>query len=469
MSGCPFHSPLPTDGSPRPPGSRGRWGLGQFGAFVRDLRGFVTSRRRRLGPVFWAHVYGRDTVFVSSATANRWVFAGEHDYLRKDWPLAWRKLAGRRAQTVVTDPQEHDRLMSVMRQALAPTAAVAGVQRQVIRRHLERWVGASAIDPYVDFKRVALHADAEAILGVRFEDDTCDEIMAEFRQMVRGFSCRVPIALPPFPFARAMASRRRLQRVFGRIVDQQLTEIRDGVACLVNGWRRVGGSHRHALGVILTDALEHDRLDAEELRDQFQILIFAGHEFPGAAIINACLELLRHPPVLARLRDDVDRLAVEWSLEELREASYLDAFVDEVLRMHPPVPGGYRMLTRDASLEGYRLPRGWRVKFEPFLSHFEEQYWREPLKFDPQRFLAPRAEHLRHRGAYVPFGGGARACPGARYGLLFIKSFLVELVRAYELAFEGTPSLESAFGHVYQPHYSLRLAPRRTAARVVAA
>jgi len=76
--------------------------------------------------------------------------------------------------------------------------------------------------------------------------------------------------------------------------------------------------------------------------------------------------------------------------DALNARPYLEAFTKEVLRMYPPVPGGYRQLTRDVDYAGYHLPKGWTVKFDPFLCHFDPRYWHEPERFDPSRFMAPR-------------------------------------------------------------------------------
>ncbi len=457
---CPFHT-RPRKQPQRPPGSGGLPWLGQFYAFVRDIRGFVTQRHKRHGDVFWARVYSHKTVFVATAEANNWLFAGEHDYLRKDWPGGWRKLAGRKAQTVVTDPKTHERQMKIMRRVLAPTPEMLRVYVSTIDAHLERWERSPGVDPYVDLKLLTLHTDAEALLGLRLSDAQCRWLLGEFGKLVKGFSCLLPFDFPFFPFSRAMASRRRLQEFFGEVIEEQLVELDASSIRTPPKWRRASPRHEHPLRLLLRDAISNPQIAMDELRDQLQILIFAGHEFPGAAITGACLELLRRPEAVTELRWECDALDTQHAtLDSLGSLPLLDAFVREVLRVYPPVPGGYRVLTRDVELEGHSLPRGWRVKFEPFLTHFDPRYWREPQRFDPSRFLSPRSEHQANRGAYVPFGGGARMCPGARYGSLFVKTFLLCLIKRYDLSFVGTPGLESKFGHVFQPHYEFRLQQR---------
>lgn len=438
-----------------PPGSGGLPWVGQFWSFVRDLHEFVLSRKQRFGETFWARVYLRNTIFVSSAEANAWVFRGEHTYLRKNWPLSWKKLAGHHAQTVVTDRERHTRQMAVMRKILTPTEAMLPIFARIVRDHLRDWEARPRIDPAVDIKLLALQIDCSALLGLDLDERQCRWILDNFRELVKGFSTFLPLDVPGCPFARAMDARRRLQRFFEEVIREQQAEPAGPGA---TRWKRTDDERSHPLARLLDDAAGRPDIPLAELKDQLQILIFAGHEFPGAGMIGLCLELIRNPDALQRLREEL-RVAGAGPLDlaTLQSLPYLDAFVKEVLRVYPPVPGGYRELIEDQEFAGHRFPKGWFVKFEPFLCHFDARYWRDPDRFDPDRFLPPRCEDRQHPTAYIPFGGGRRMCPGGRYGALLMKAFAVELVRAYDLEFVGTPSLESKYGHLYQPQFLFRL------------
>lgn len=437
-----------------PPGSGGLPWVGQFWSFVNNLHDFVLSGKARLGETFWARVYLRNTIFVSSAEANEWVFRGEHDYLRKNWPRSWKLLAGEHAQTVVTDRERHGRQMSVMRRILTPTDAMLPIFSRIVREHLRGWATRERVDPAVDIKLLALQIDCAALLDLDLDDRQCRWILDNFRELVKGFSCFLPLDVPGCPFAKAMGARRRLQRFFEEVIREQQAPDR------ASRWPRAGAGDSHPLAQLLASAREDADIPLAELKDQFQILIFAGHEFPGAGMIGMCLELIRNPAVLQRLRAEVLGAAQgPPALATLQALPFLDAFVKEVLRVYPPVPGGYREVLRDMEFGGFRFPGGWFVKFEPFLCHFDPRYWREPDRFDPERFLPPRSEDRNNPMAYVPFGGGRRACPGGRYGVLLMKMFAVELVRAYDLEFVGTPSLESKYGHLYQPQFQFGLRP----------
>ena len=86
-----------------------------------------------------------------------------------------------------------------------------------------------------------------------------------------------------------------------------------------------------------------------ELRDQLMTLLLAGHETTATALAWAFELLFRHPDALERLRDEV---------EPARRRAYLDAVIEEALRLRPVVPFVGRELRQPMTLDGHELPAG---------------------------------------------------------------------------------------------------------------
>lgn len=89
-------------------------------------------------------------------------------------------------------------------------------------------------------------------------------------------------------------------------------------------------------------------------------LIFAAHSTTASAATSLVLQLLLHPEVVQRLRLELEaqnltsssRLRVpDVSLEQLSQLAYLDRVIREVLRLLPPVSGGYRTVLQTFELE----------------------------------------------------------------------------------------------------------------------
>ena len=54
--------------------------------------------------------------------------------------------------------------------------------------------------------------------------------------------------------------------------------------------------------------------------------------------------------------------------------------------------------------DGIKMPQGSRFAFSPWLLHHDEELWKDPWKFDPERF-SPENKHLIEPMAFLPFGG----------------------------------------------------------------
>ena len=103
----------------------------------------------------------------------------------------------------------------------------------------------------------------------------------------------------------------------------------------------------------------------------------------------------------------------------------------EALRLHPSVIVMNRRTVAECELGGFRLPPNTVVTLSPIFNHLMEDWWNEPLRFDPDRLAPPRLEQRRHSQSFVPFGGGAHACIGMSFALMQTKSFLFQMLTRF--------------------------------------
>jgi cytochrome P450 len=66
----------------------------------------------------------------------------------------------------------------------------------------------------------------------------------------------------------------------------------------------------------------------------------------------------------------------------------------------------------------------------PYATHRHPEFWSEPERFDPDRFL-PDREERRHPFAFYPFGGGQRICIGNNFAMLEAHILTALLVRRF--------------------------------------
>ena len=153
-----------------------------------------------------------------------------------------------------------------------------------------------------------------------------------------------------------------------------------------------------------------------ELRDQLMTLLLAGHETTATALAWAFDLLFRRPDALARLTDEV---------RAGDDGDYLDAVVEEALRLRPVVPFVGRELNRPATLGGNELPAGTNVFASIYLAHTNAATFPDPYAFRPERFLEQPSETY----SWIPFGGGTRRCIGAAFAQLEMRVVLRTVLR----------------------------------------
>jgi cytochrome P450 len=148
-----------------------------------------------------------------------------------------------------------------------------------------------------------------------------------------------------------------------------------------------------------------------ELRDELMTLLVAGHETTATGLAWALEQLARHPEALARLQDGGDE-------------EYLDAVVQETLRLRPVIVVVVRRLTEAMELGGYVLPAGSHVAPCIYLMHRRPEVYPDPEAFRPERFLeTPPGTYT-----WLPFGGGIRRCLGAQFAQMEMKVVLSTLM-----------------------------------------
>ncbi|XP_053547681.1 cytochrome P450 26C1 [Bombina bombina] len=133
------------------------------------------------------------------------------------------------------------------------------------------------------------------------------------------------------------------------------------------------------------------------------------------------------------------------SLDKLRSLRYLDCVVKEVLRLLPPISGGYRTALQTFELDGYQIPKGWSVMYSIRDTHETAAVYQNVELFDPDRFSSERDEGKMGRYNYIPFGGGIRNCIGKELALVILKTLAVELVGTakWELATTQFPKMQT--------------------------
>jgi cytochrome P450 len=150
------------------------------------------------------------------------------------------------------------------------------------------------------------------------------------------------------------------------------------------------------------------KLTFEEAVSLIRALIIAGNETTATAIGNLLFVLATQPALARTLRDSVD------------DDRFLSRFVEELLRVEPPVRGLAKMTTREVELGGRLLPDRAHLLVLYASGNDDETVFECPRRFDLNR---------SNLGKHVAFGVGVHRCIGASLSRMEIKMAAREITR----------------------------------------
>ncbi|XP_025986433.1 cytochrome P450 9e2 [Solenopsis invicta] len=215
-------------------------------------------------------------------------------------------------------------------------------------------------------------------------------------------------------------------------------------------------------------------LDIDDMTAQAFVFFLGGFETTSTVMCFAAHEIAANPEVQTKLQQEIDRVLEdsngEVSYEAINRLEYLDAVINEALRLHPPVVALERICDKPyefpPALPGgkpFVMKKGALLWIPVYAIQRDKKYYDNPEKFYPDRFLDNNTYH--NSPCYLPFGLGPRMCIANRFGLLEVKVLLFYLLARCELKPNAkTPSpikLRKSFTMIPENGFWLNIQPRK--------
>lgn len=371
---------------------------------------------RRFGQTFTLRPFGiGDVVVVTSPETIREVFMGDRDVFHAGEANAVMGPIVGRSSLLLLDGERHLRHRKMLTGPFHGEA-VRSYREQVAAitaEEVQRWPLDRTFPIRPRMQAITLEVILRAVIGVS------DERRLERLRGLLTRLTRVGIVEMWVMFAYPGLARRRRFRALTtlRIMSEIDRLLYEEIAA-----HRVQQGERHDVLSLLIAARDENGqgLSDEELRDHLITLLVAGHETTTTALAWCFERLLRHPHALARLRQEIAAGDGE---------AYLEAVINETLRVRPVIDAVWRKLTEPAVVEGLLLPAGAVVMPSIVLVQESPESFEDPSSFRPERFLEGGAPPY----TFIPFGGGPRRCIGASFATMEMKAVISTVLNAVQL------------------------------------
>jgi cytochrome P450 len=376
---------------------------------------FLEACRKRFGETFTLRILrAGEMVFISDPPSLKRLFGADRDNtIAPGRNVVLAPILGDRS-LLLLEGDEHLRRRKLM---LPPfhgerMRAYEDVMTEAAEREVASWPVGRSFRLHSSMQSITLEVILRAVFGV--EDD---ERRQALRQNLIGIlgATRSPLAIGmTVEWARRLPRYRRVAEMLAdadRILLDEIAERRADARL---------ESREDILSLLVAARFDDGSgMRDGELRDQLMTLLMAGHETTATALAWAFDLLFRAPDKLERLREEIAE----------GEHAYLDAVIEETLRVRPVVPFVGRQLKVPSELAGYALPPGTVVMPAIYLTHTRPDIYPDPYEFKPERFLDGGPETF----GWIPFGGGTRRCIGGAFAQFEMRVVLRTVLGQAEL------------------------------------
>ena len=338
-------------------------------------------------------------------------------------------------------------------------AQAADVMVRRARQRVGRWRPPCERGERLDIAREMMSLTMEIVAEALFSSEianSIDELGRAVTTLIASLGTPNPLDILGFPewFPRWRSHRTRwaLARLDKTIYDIITTR---------RGTHEVSGD---LLSLLLSarDEATGEGMTDTQLRDEVITFFAAGHETTALGLTWTLYLLSRHPDIECALHDEVDRVLAsgQATFADLEALPYTRMVIQEAMRLFPPVFSLSRVALADDKVGKHSIRAGSVVAISPYVTHRNPRLWKEPLRFDPERFTPDRIK-TRHRFAYLPFGGGPRICIGRGFAMAEACLVLATIARAYRLRMAPGHRVEAQGRITLRPRYGLPMTLER--------
>nr|XP_034307414.1 probable cytochrome P450 CYP44 [Crassostrea gigas] len=157
-------------------------------------------------------------------------------------------------------------------------------------------------------------------------------------------------------------------------------------------------------------------------------------------LIFAMYCLAKNPEVQQKAYEEIQEVLKDdepITGEHITRMPYLKACVKESQRIMPIGLEKKRILKKDLILGGYFVPEGTTVELAPYVHYKSPEYFVEPDRFLPERWLRDGSALNIHPYVLIPFGHGPRMCAGRRFAEQELYVMLSKMVKNFSLEYSS--------------------------------
>ncbi|MDE2699103.1 MAG: cytochrome P450 [Boseongicola sp. SB0675_bin_26] len=389
-----------------------------------DLAGFLADRYREFGPVFRIRFVGKNAerVVLAGRDANLFLAGTGQQFVtsREAWKGVTEEFGGDRLLFSMDGP-DHVRMRRLQQPNFSVQHALSRIDQtiDVVRQEASHWQKGQSIPGTHAMKRMFTAQLMSLAVGEPHWDYIDDLVYA------------IGVVLE------AKLVKARKSKLKGKRFRESRRRVDELYEAIMNEYRlRLRKPEGNVLGSVL-EIHESDGIFLPEIDFKLNVLLplVAGTDTAGGVLAFMLYFILSDPGIKERVQAEADEFFSQNggpSAQAVRGMSVLSGVMMESMRKFPTVSVLPRHVTTSFDFGGYRINAGQNVIFATSVTHFLDEYFPDPDRFDIERFSPQRGEH-KLKGVYVPFGLGRHGCLGASLANVQVVLTMATLLHHYDL------------------------------------
>lgn len=387
----------------------------------------LTRLAKELGPIFWLDMMGSPIVVVSGHDlVDELSDEKRFDKTVRGALRRVRAVGGDGLFTADTREPNWSKAHNILLQPFGNRAmqsyhpSMVDIAEQLVKKW-ERLNADDEIDVVHDMTALTLDTIGLCGFDYRFNSFYRSDYHPYVESLVR--SLETIMMTRGLPFEQLWMQKRRKTLAedvafMNRMVDEIIAERRKSA--------EAADDNKDMLAAMMTgvDRATGEQLDDVNIRYQINTFLIAGHETTSGLLSYTLYALLKHPEILKKAYDEVDRVfgpdvEAKPTYQQVTQLTYITQILKEALRLWPPAPAYGISPLADETIGGgkYRLRKGTFITILVTALHRDPAVWGpNPDAFDPENF-SREAEAKRPLNAWKPFGNGQRACIGRGFAM----------------------------------------------------
>ncbi|GLJ05290.1 hypothetical protein SUGI_0015460 [Cryptomeria japonica] len=412
-----FRSWILSRGKKLPPGNMGWPLIGETFYFMKphpstSTGTFLQKNCKLYGKIFSSHVFGQPTIVSCDFDFNMYVLLNEDRLFQSSYPKSVNSILGEFSMLIAVG-DAHKRMRSLALNMINTAKKSTGFLNDIEWHALyvfDHWNHQQDIVFSKEAKKFTFNLMVKQLVSLMPGSPQSSQILSDLLTFMDGLVA-FPLNIPGTHYSKALKSRSRILSTLKGMIHQR----RNGNDVLS--------------GDFLDSLITNTNLSDEEILNLVMDLIFGGYETTSTLIALILKFLTECPKALQQIKSEHEAIKrakgkdESLTFDDYRQMTFTQNVIDETLRLGNVVKFVHRKTIKDIKFKDYDIPAGWKVL--PILSavHLDSSNYDNPFEFNPWRWQEPTTGKR-----FIPFGGGARLCPGYEMGRIEAAVFIHHLL-----------------------------------------